>query len=405
MCLAKQGRGQGGLERAAMRGEAEHHAQLRETLRRFVEREAPRSAAAAWDREERYPRDLFLKLAGLGLMGLTVPEAYGGAGRDITATMIVIEELSRRSLALSIPYIMCACYAGMNLLECGSDSQKAEFLPKVAAGELMFAYGWTEPDVGADVASVTTTAKRSSDGLVVNGAKRFCSGPEIADYIYALVRTGEPEARHRNLSFVLVPPSAPGVSIRRIETLGQRGAPATDVVFDNVEVPLSNLIGGEAGWNQGWSMLTSAGLDVEKLEVAAIGVGVAQAAVEDAWAYAQQRRQFGKPIAEYQSVQHKLAGMAVRTESARRLLYHAAALADAGEACGLESSMAKLEGAEAAKAVALDALTVFGAYGYTRDFDVERYVRDALGIPIIGGSSAIQLNNIFKAIGRQGGFG
>jgi alkylation response protein AidB-like acyl-CoA dehydrogenase len=388
-----------------MRGEVEHHAQLRETVRRFVEREAPRSAAATWDREDRYPRDLFLKLAGLGLMGLTVPVEYGGAGRDITATMIVIEELSRRSLALSVPYIMAACYAGMNLAECGSAAQKAELLPKVATGELMFAYGWTEPDVGADIASVTTTAVRAGDSLIVNGAKRFCSGAEIADYIYALVRTGEPDARYQNLSFVLVPPTAPGVSICPIETLGQKGVPATDVVFDNVEVPLANLMGGEAGWNRGWSMLTGAGLDVEKLEVAAIGIGVAQAALEDAWAYAHQRRQFGKLIAEYQSVQHKLAGMAVRTESARRLLYHAASLADVGVVCGLETSMAKLEGAEAARTVALEALNVFGAYGYTREFDVERYVRDAVAIPIFGGSSAIQLNNIFKAIGRQGGFG
>lgn len=384
-----------------MRGDTDHLNQLRDTLRRFVDREVPRSKAAEWDRHNLFPRDLFHKLASLGVIGLTIPENYGGVGRDIAATMVVIEELSKRSLALSIPYIMAACYAGMNLVECGSEDQKARLLPEVASGHLLFAYGWTEPDVGSDLASVRSTAERAGQSVIVNGRKRFCSGPEIADFIYVLVRTGNAGARYRNLSLVLVPPKSPGVSISSIETLGMKGAPTTDVVFDNVTVPFSNVMGGEAGWNQGWSMLTGAGLPVEKLEVAAMGVGIAQAALEDAWAYAHERTQFGKKIAEYQSVQHKLATMSVTIQSARHLLYHAAGLADARLPCGLETSVAKLVGAEAAKSVALESLSVIGAYGYTKDFDVERYVRDALVLPIIGGSSAIQLNNIYKSLVRQ----
>jgi alkylation response protein AidB-like acyl-CoA dehydrogenase len=383
--------------------EADHIGPLRTMLQRFVEKEMPRAKAAEWDKANHFPRDVFAKLAELGVMGLTVPEEAGGSGRDIVATMVVIEELSKRSLAVSVPYIMAACYAGMNIVECGSEAQKQRLLPKVAAGEMLFALGWTEPDVGADLASVRTTAVHDGDRLVINGAKRFCSGAAMVNYIYALVRTGPKEERHRNLSFVLVPPDTPGVTIESIDALGMKGAATTDVTFENVSLPLDHLMGGEAGWNQGWSMLAGPGLDVEKLEVAAISVGIAEAAYRDAWDYAHQRNQFGKPIAHYQSIQHKLAEMATQIHSARLMLYDAAALADAHEPCGRETSMAKLHATEVAKTVALESQTICGAYGYVKEFDIERYVRDALLMPIIGGSSAIQRNNIYKATARAAG--
>ena len=384
-------------------GEAEHIGQLRDALQRFIAKAMPRAKAAEWDKANHFPRDVFAGLAEMGVTGLTVPEEFGGAGRDIVATMVVIEELSKRSLAVSVPYIMAACYAGMNLVECADAAQKAWLLPKVAAGELLFAYGWTEPDVGADLASVRTTAVRDGDSMIVNGAKRFCSGAAISDFIYTLVRTGPKEERHRNLSFVLIPPRAAGVTIAPIEALGMKGAATTDVTFDDVVIPIDHLVGGDAGWNQGWSMLTGAGLDVEKLEVAAISVGIAQAAYDDAWDYAHQRSQFGKQIAEYQSIQHKLADMATSLRAARLVLYDAAALANAHVPCAMETSMAKLYCTEVAKTVALESQTICGAYGYVKQFDVERYVRDALLMPIIGGSSAIQRNNIYKAAARRNG--
>jgi alkylation response protein AidB-like acyl-CoA dehydrogenase len=383
--------------------ETEEIAQLRDLLRRFVSKEMSRPLASDWDRNNHFPREVLKKLGDLGLMGLTVPNEHGGVGRKIVATMVVIEELSKRSLAVSVPYIMSACYAGMNLAECGDLRQKASLLPKVADGSLMFALGWTEPDVGADLASVRTTAIREGDSIVINGEKRFCSGAAICDYIYVLARTGPAEERYNNLSFVLVPPSSIGVTISKIDALGMKGAATTDVRFEDVRVPADNVMGGGDGWNRGWSMLVGPGLDVEKLEVAAIGVGIAQAALDDAWNYAHQRVQFGKGIAGYQSIQHKLADMATRVHSARLMLYHAASLAEAGQPCGLETSMSKLSASEVAKAVALECLTIHGAYGYVKAFDVERYVRDALLMPIIGGSSAIQQNNIYKAMRRLRG--
>ncbi|WP_290899084.1 acyl-CoA dehydrogenase family protein, partial [Hoeflea sp.] len=314
---------------------------MRDTLGRFVEKEMPRDAAAQWDKANHFPRDVFKKLASLGVLGLTVPEEYGGVGRDILATMVVIEELSRRSLAVAVPYIMAACYAGMNIEECASEEQKREFLPRVVDGKLIFAYGWTEPDVGADLASVRTRAERVGDMVRINGSKRFCSGAEIADYIYTLVRTGPEGDRYKNLSIVLVPPHLAGVTVTQIESLGMKGAATTDVTFEDVDVPFANVIGGEAGWNVGWQMIVGSGLDVEKLEVAAIAVGIARAALDDAWQYAFERQQFGKAIGSYQSIQHKLADMKTRLHAARLMLYHAAWMANDRRRCGIETSMAK----------------------------------------------------------------
>lgn len=379
--------------------EPEHITMIRDTVRRFVETEMPREAARQWDKENHFPRDVYGKLGALGMMGLTVPEAYGGSGRDIPATMVVIEELARRSLAVAVPYIMCSCYAGMNIEECASEEQKRELLPKVAAGDLMFAYGWTEPDVGADLASVKTTAVREGDEIVINGAKRFCSGAAISDYIYALVRSGPADARYKNLSIVLIPPTAPGVNITGIECMGMKGAATTDVSFADVRVPVTNVIGGEAGWNRGWDFIVGSGLDVEKLEVAAIALGIASAAYDDSWAYVQERKQFGRAIGTHQSIRHMLADMRTALHSCRLMMMHAAWLAQSGKDCRLETSMTKLHVCEMGKKIALDAQTIFGAYGYAKDFDIERYVRDALLMPIIGGSAAIQRNNIVNWMG------
>ena len=374
----------------------EHVAMLRDSLRRFVDAEMPRAAAAEWDSSNTFPRAAFARLAQLGVMGLTVPEAYGGTGRDIVATMVVIEELSRRSLAVAIPYIMATCYAGMNLVDCGSETQKETLLPRVAAGELLFAYGWTEPDVGADLASVKTTAIADGGQLLLRGAKRFCSGAGIADYIYVLAVTAPGAARYHNLSLLLVPADADGVRIEPIAAMGAKGAGTTDVVFDRVRVPLDNVMGGPGGLHRGWQMITGTGLDVEKLEVAAMALGIAGAAFDDAWRYSRERVQFGKAVSNYQSIRHKLAQMKAQLQAARLMLMHAAWLADGQQPCGVETSMCKLFVTETAKSVVLEAQTIFGAYGYVKGYDIERYVRDILLMPIIGGSSAVQLNNIAK---------
>lgn len=374
--------------------EPEHISLLRETLRRFVETEMPRNKAREWDENNHFPREVFDRLATLGVMELTVPPEYGGSGPDIPATIAVIEELAAGSIAVCSPYIQAACYAGMNIAEVGSAEQKHELLPRVAKGDLMFAYGFTEPDVGGDIASVKTTARRDGDSIVVNGSKRFCSGAPFSDFIYTVVRTGPVAERYKNLTLLLIPPDTPGITIELQKAMGFKGTQTSDVTFNDVRIPTDHIMGGETGWNDGWSRIVGPGLNVEKIEVAAMALGLARAAVDDAWAYSQEREQFGKPICTLQSIRHMLAESKTKLEACRLMTYHAAALINEGEPADVATSMAKLFVSDTAVEIAMTCQQVMGAYGYVSDYAMERYVRDVMLMPIIGGSSAIQKNNI-----------
>lgn len=374
--------------------EPDHITELRRQLRRFVEEHAPREKRRQWDREHTFPRDLYRQLADMGLMGLTIDEAYGGAGQDIVAAVAVIEELARAGVFLAGPFIHTAFYGGMNLSENGSEAQKRELLPRLARGEITFAYGLSEPNVGGDLASVETRAERRGDKVVVNGSKRWCTGADFADYIYCLVRSGPADERYRNLSFLLVPTDAPGLSLQPLEHVNLRYTLSSDVYFDDVELPLDAIVGGEAMWNQGWRMLAGRALDVEKIEVAAATFGIAQAALEEAWTYAEERVQFGKPIAAHQAIRHKLVTARTRLQACRHMLYHAAWLADQGRDCAAETSMAKLFCADTGVDIALACQQVMGAYALSDGYDMERHVRDLLGMPIVGGSSDMQRNNL-----------
>jgi len=365
--------------------------QLRETLRRFVKDELPPG----------FPPELFRKLADLGVCGLTIDEQYGGQGVDLVAAVATIEELCRGGAFLAGPFIHCAFYGGMNMMENGSDEQKEAYLPRLANGDLLFAYGLSEPEVGGDLASVTTTAELSKDGqhIKVNGFKRWCTGADWVDYIYTLVRSGPEEDRYRNLSFLLIPPTLPGVQVNPIEHSNLRYTLSSDVIFDDVEVPVANIVGGSAMWNRGWSLLAGRALDVEKIEITAVTFGIAQAAVEEAWEYAGQRRQFGKPISAHQAIRHDLADARTKLEACRLMLYRAAWLANENKPCSVETSMAKLFVADTAVEIALICQRVMGAYGLAEGYDMERNVRDLLGMPIVGGSSNMQKNNIANRLG------
>jgi len=374
--------------------EPEHVTQLRDTIARFVAAHAPHDARVAWDKAHAWPRDVYAELNKLGLTALTIPAEYGGAGQDIVAAIAVIEELAQVGPCLAGPFIHTAFYGGMNLSENGSEAQKREYLPRLAKGELFFAYGLSEPDVGGDLASVSTRASLDGDTVVINGAKRWCSGADWSDVIYTLVRSGEPGDRYRNLSFVLIPTNTPGVSMQGIAHSNLRYMASQDVYFDNVRIPAANIVGGAEMWNQGWKTLAGRALDVEKLEITAVAFGIARAALTEAWTYAQTRVQFGKPISQHQSVRHKLVSAKTKLQAARHMLYHAAWLANEGLSCSVETSMAKLFVADTGVEIALICQQVMGAYGLTDAFDMERHVRDLLGMPIVGGSSDMQKNNL-----------
>jgi alkylation response protein AidB-like acyl-CoA dehydrogenase len=230
--------------------------------------------------------------------------------------------------------------------------------------------------------------------VTINGAKRWCSGANFADYILMLVRSGDAEARYRNLSMVLVPTDAPGLSMHSDGAMGVRGIPVNDVLFDNVEVPFANVLGGEAKWNEGWSLLAGPALEIEKLETPALALGVAEAAVAEAWDYSQQRKQFGAPICTIQSIRHMLSDVQTKLQACRLMLMSAASKVHNGQPSAVDTSMAKLYVSDTARDIVLTCQQVLGAYGYAHGFAMERYVRDALVMPIWGGSSAIQKNNI-----------
>jgi alkylation response protein AidB-like acyl-CoA dehydrogenase len=306
----------------------------------------------------------------------------------------VIEELARAGPFLAGPLIHCAFYGGMNISENGSPDQKAALLPRLARGELLFAYGLSEPDVGGDLSSVKTRGRVEGDHLVINGSKRWCTGADWADYIYCLINTAPDAPKREALTFVLIPGKAPGVSTHPIEHVNLRYTASSDVIFEDVRVPLDAIVGGPAKLNKGWSMLAGRALDVEKLEVAACTFGFAQAALNEAWTYAQERVQFGQAIAGHQAVAHKLVTARTKLEACRHMLYHAARLANEGAPCGAETSMAKLFIADTGVEIALACQQVMGAYAFSDAYDIDRNVRDLLGMPVVGGSSDMQRNNL-----------
>jgi len=374
--------------------EAEHVTALRNQLRRFVSEKTSREKRRAWDRAHDWPRDLFRELCDVGVCGLTIAEEHGGLGQDIVAAVAVIEELARAGPFLAGPFIHCAFYGGMNISENGSQAQKADLLPKLARGELLFAYGLSEPDVGGDLSSVKTRGRIEGDVLVINGSKRWCTGADWADYIYCLINTAPDAPRREALTFVLIPAKAAGVSTMPIEHVNLRYTASCDVHFDDVRVPLDAVVGGPEKLNKGWGMLAGRALDVEKLEVAACTFGFAQAALDEAWSYAQQRVQFGKLIAGHQAVAHRLVTARTKLEACRHMLYHAAHLANDGKPCGVETSMAKLFIADTGVEIGLACQQVMGAYALSDAYDIDRNVRDLLGMPIVGGSSDMQRNNL-----------
>ncbi len=374
----------------------EDHLATRDIIRRFLDREYPVEAVREIDEQDRYPREVLPKLAELGITGLTIAEEYGGVGRDVLGAIVVVEEMARRSLALAWVYVESAFFGSENIGRYGDEAQKRRYLPGLAAGELVFSYALTEPDAGSDTAAVSTVAERRGDALVVNGTKIFISGPNYADSILTLVRTDKTVAKHKGLSFVIIDAKSPGITAKPIKKVGTHGSDTCELLLQDVHVPLEAVLGGPEKLNQGWNQLLGT-LDVEHAQVAAGAVGLAQGALDEAVKYAGVRSQFDQPIGRFQAIAHMLADMQTEIEAARLLTYRAASLAQDDQPCWVEASMAKLFATETAKKVALNAMQIHGGYGFTMEYDIQRYVRDSLMLTIGGGTSQIQRNIIAKS--------
>jgi hypothetical protein len=358
---------------------------LRRTVREFAEAEM-RPHVMEWDEAQHFPMELLPKLAGLGLMGITFDEKYGGSAMSAVDYCICIEELARvcPAIALSVAAHNGLCTAHLAMF--GSDAQKQQYLPRLVTGEVLGAWGLTEASAGSDAAAMRTTAVKQGDCWVVNGSKQFITHGSIGGLMVAMAVTDRTKA-HRGVSAFVVEHGTPGMRAGKKENkLGMRASDTSEVVFEDCRVPQAQMVGGEG---EGF-INTLQVLDAGRIGIAALSVGLAQGAYEAARDYAKERRQFGQPIASFQAIQWKLADAATRIESSRLLTYRAAYMRDGGQRMTRESAMAKLYASETAVRVAEECVQIHGGYGFVKDYPAEKYFRDVKLLTIGEGTSEIQ---------------
>jgi alkylation response protein AidB-like acyl-CoA dehydrogenase len=379
-----------------------------EMVRRFVDEQIIPNAEH-YDAKDEYPAPIVEQMKELGLFGITVPEEYGGLGLDLTTYTMVVEELSRGWISIS--GIVNTHFIGTYLLlKFGTDAQRQKYLPDMATGELRAAFSLSEPELGSDVQAIKTSAKKVDDGAYeINGQKMWVTNGLMSGIVFTLVRT-DPEARPRHKGMTcFICEKEPGASENtgahagftvppKIRKMGYKGVESTELVFDGYRVAAENVLGGEeSGLNKGFAQMMDA-LEVGRVNVAARGVGLAQRALELALKYAQERRTFGRPIAEHQAIQFKLADMATQLDAARMLTLRAARMKDAGERSDLEAGMAKLFASETGRFCAEECLRIHGGYGYSKEYEIERIYRDAPLLLIGEGTSEIQKMVIGKKL-------
>ncbi len=364
---------------------SEEHEMIRKMVRDFATNEVAPTAAER-DEEERFDMELFHKMAELGLTGIPWPEEYGGIGSDYLAYCIAVEELSRVCASTGVTLSAHTSLAGWPLYKFGTEEQKQKYLRPMAQGEKIGAYGLTEPGSGSDAGGMKTTAKRDGDHYVLNGSKIFITNGGIAD-IYIVFASTNPDDKHRGTTAFIVESSYEGFSVGKKEKkLGIRSSPTTEIVFEDCRVPVENVL-GEEGQGFKIAMMT---LDGGRNGIAAQAVGIAQGALDASISYSKERQQFGKPIVANQGISFKLADMATSIEASRLLTYQAAWLESNGLSYSKESAMAKLMAGDTAMKVTTEAVQVYGGYGYTKDYPVERFMRDAKITQIYEGTQEIQ---------------
>ena len=380
---------------------------ITEMVHQFVD-EQVLPVAEHHDHEDSFPDDVVEQMKELGLFGVTIPEEYGGMGLDLTTYTMIVEELSRGWISIS--GIVNTHFIGSYLLmKFGTDEQKERWLPRMATGEIRAAFSLSEPGLGSDVQAISTRAKRDGDAWTINGQKMWVTNGLRSGLVFLLAKTDpeasppykgmtcfvtekEPDAAENSGDYagLTVPP--------QIRKMGYKGVESTELVYEDYRCPPENVLGGEDdGLNKGFGQMMDA-LEVGRVNVAARGVGIAQRALELALRYSQERKTFGKQIADHQAIQFKLADMATKVEAARLLTLKAARLKDAGERSDLETGMAKLYASEAGKEVVEDSFRIHGGYGYSKEYEIERLYRDAPLLLIGEGTSEIQRMVIGKKL-------
>jgi butyryl-CoA dehydrogenase len=371
----------------------EDHIAVQDAVRAYVQDHiAPH--AARWDKEHHFPKAELKGLAALGCYGVAVPTEYDGAGLDYLALALILEEVAAGDGATSTIVSVNNCPVCSILMAYGNEPQKQQWLMPLARGDMLGAFCLTEPHVGSEAGGLKTTAVRDGDSYVLNGVKQFITSGKNGDVAIVMAVTDK-AAGKKGISAFVVPTAAPGYTVARIEDkLGQHASDTAQIVFDACRIPADNRLGDEG---MGLKIALS-GLEGGRIGIASQAVGMARAAFDAALAYSKDRRAFGQPIFEHQSVQFKLADMATQIEAARQLIWHAAALKDAGRPCLKEAAMAKLNASEMAERVCSAAIQVFGGYGYVSDFPVERIYRDVRVCQIYEGTSEVQKMLIGRAL-------
>lgn len=377
------------------------HETLRRETRRFAEKSVAPIAQELYNEQAEIPMEIIRQMAELGYFAMAIPEKYGGLEMDNLAVAIVTEELSRAWLSVGSVMTRMLIAGGL-LLNGGTEEQKERWLPGIASGEILPAAAFTEPNAGSDTAGMQLRAARQGDKYILNGQKTWITFANRAHMMTVLARTDpDPGKRHKGLSMIVaekkpgdgfMPPHLLG---ERIPTIGYHGMKSFSLSFTDFEVPVANLIGGVEG--KGFYQLMGV-YEVARIQTAARAVGVAQAALESAIRYSQERSQFGKPISAFQAIEHKLAYMASKVEAGRQLTYYAARMKDQGKRCDLEAGMAKLFCADMVEYVTSEAMQVHGGYGYALEYPVSRYWRDGRVFRIFEGTSEIQASVIAKRL-------
>jgi alkylation response protein AidB-like acyl-CoA dehydrogenase len=370
---------------------------LRETVRKLMDEHAPLQYLRRLDREPAYPSELYQEWVKAGLLSIPFPEAYGGVGGSVLDMVLVAEELSRRSADLVMAYAG-SVFCGLNILRKGSEEQKRHWLPKLLSGDIKMSISISEPDAGSDVGAIRTAARRDGDHWVINGQKLWATGAAAKNNVMNVYVRTDANARYQEgLSLFLVDNDTPGVKMRKLDMLGRRCVGTYEVFLNDVRVPEDRLVGGE---NKGWDVVLS-GLQVERVTAAATACGGAQAVVDLALQYAKDRKQFGRPIGTFQAIAHMLADMQTEVEAARTLMWRAAWMVATGQKALREITMAKLLASETYVKVASMGMQVLGGYGYSMEFDMQRYFRDSRAATIAGGSSQMQRNLLAGLMGLK----
>ena len=371
---------------------SEHHALLRRSVRDFVQSEV-RPHARTWDKEERFPHEIIPKLAEMGLLGIRIPEEYGGSGMDTVSYAICVEETARvdGSLALTV-----ASHNGLgtgHILNFGNEEQKRRYLPKAACGEWLAAWALTEPGSGSDSASLRTTARRDGDDWVLNGTKMFITQGSVGGFCVVLARTNPAASKQKGITAFIVEMGTKGFSAsKHLEKLGCRSSDTVELTFEDVRIPDTQRVGEvDCGFSDTMQIL-----DRGRVSIAAMALGLGFGALDMAIAYAKDRKQFGNPISDFQAIKWMLADSKTELDAASLLTYRAAWLADQKRPYSKEASMAKLFASEAASRACNRSLQIHGGYGYTREFDVERHLRDAKLCEVGEGTSEVQRMVIAK---------